>query len=259
MIEQKIPLFYSGNILKYEMMESLRDYALDFSTLHYTGYADGIIRGCEVIATDNMIIIQRGMILSGGMPVYITEPVRVKYEPTNRINCLVVRVGDITEDRLYKRRQIDFILVDVEEKEERDIEICRFRLQSGAKLRYEYRDLEDMNTEFDTVCQLYANWASFGEGTISYEILNQFAKDAEKYGVKNSEDRQFLNQIYALQGESLPINCIRSYLTGRLGRTCMQYKHEEIHGALVEVLKQTKGGRFSTMNRTMRERRIIVD
>lgn len=259
MIEQKIPLFYSGNILKYEMLENLRDYALDYSILQYSGYADGIIRGCEVTTTDDVITIHKGMILSDGMPLYITDTVQVRYSPTNTVKCLVVRIGDITEDRIYRKRQLGFELINIEDKVTRDIEICRFRLQNGAKLRYEYRDLEDMTTVFDTVCPIYANWAAFGESTVAYSVLSRFAKDAEKAGVKNAEDRMFLNQIYALNGESLPINCIRSYLTGKLGKTCMQYRTEDIHAGLVEALKEIKGGRFSSMNRNMRERRILVD
>lgn len=259
MIEQKIPLFHSGNILKYEMLENLRDYAVNSSNLRYSGYSDGIIRGCDITTTESMIIIHQGILIIEGVPVYITEPVNVKYLPTNTVKCLVARAGDIIVDRSYKKRQIDFILINTEEKTEKDVEICRFRLQQGAKLRYQYRNLEDMSTEFDTVCQVYAKWAAFKESTIAYDILQIFAMEAENSGISNNEDRVFLNQIYALNGESLPGNCVRGYLTGKLGRTCMQYSAKEMYSGLVEALKNIKSGRPGSVAGRMHERRIIVD
>lgn len=259
MIEQKIPLFHSGNILKYDMLENLRDYAINFSNLHYSDYSDGIIRGCTITTTESMIAIHTGILLIDGIPVYITEPVSVKYLPTNTVKCLVARAGDTIVDRSYKKRQIDFFLTDAGEKTEKDVEICRFRLQQGAKLRYQYRNLEDMSTEFDTVCQVYAKWSAFKESTIAYDILQRFAMEAENAGINNSEDRMFLNQIYALNGESLPCNCIRGYLTGKLGKSCMQYSTKELYSGLVETLKNIKSGRPSPMAGRMRERRIIVD
>ena len=41
---QRLPVFKSGNILKQEMMESLKQYMVDYTILRYSGYSDGILR-----------------------------------------------------------------------------------------------------------------------------------------------------------------------------------------------------------------------
>ena len=44
----KIPIFEKGTVLTHEMLEALKEYAMDISTLNYAGYSDGILSGCEV-------------------------------------------------------------------------------------------------------------------------------------------------------------------------------------------------------------------
>lgn len=259
MQEQKIPLFQSGNLVKYEMLELLKKFESDFSELQYIGYADGVIRGCDVTVADTMLIVNKGIILIEGIPFMVNMPVTVNYHSTNVIKHLVVRGGEWLEDRNYKKRYVDFLLVDSDKMIDSDIEICRFRLQQGARLRYEYRDFNDMDTEYDTVCLAYARWGALGKNSIAFTILKYFAKEMIGAKLRNEEDKMFINQIYALNGETLPLDGIRSYLTQRLNRWCMEYSCGEAYKGLKEVLRLVKAEKEPLNTKSVRERRILVD
>lgn len=256
---QRLPIFKSGNILKQEMMESLKQYMVDYTILKYSGYSDGILRGCNLTVTDNRIVLHNGIFIFGGMPFYIKDTFSIMSRPTNTVKAIIVKAGEAEYERCFETRRIEFVLSDVEEISHTDVEICRFRLQQGAKLRYQYRDFEDMNTEFDTVCLVHSQWAAFGGNSLSYYILHQFAADMLKTNGVTQEDRQFIGQIFAANGETLAPECINNYTAGRLNRPYGKRKVDEMYADLLQILKTAKTGKKGMAARDIKERRIIVD
>ncbi|MDE7322741.1 MAG: hypothetical protein K2N73_08375 [Lachnospiraceae bacterium] len=256
---QRLPIFKSGNILKQEMMESLKQYMVDYTILKYSGYSDGILRGCNITVSDNRIVLHSGILILGGMPFYIKDTLSIMSKPTNTVKALIVKAGEVEYERCFESKRIELLMVDVEEINHTDIEICKFRLQQGAKLRYQYRDLEDMNTEFDTICLVRSQWAAFGGNSLSYFILHQFATDMLKTNGVTQEDRQFIGQIFAANGESLSSECINSYTAGKMNRPYEERKVDEMYADLLQVLKMAKTGKRGMAVRDMKERRLIVD
>ncbi|MCI9386718.1 MAG: hypothetical protein HFH77_10290 [Lachnospiraceae bacterium] len=256
---QRLPVFKSGNILKQEMMESLKQYMVDYTILRYSGYSDGILRGCNLTVTDNRVTLHSGIFILGGMPFYIKDTFSILSKPTNTVKAIIMRAGEVEYERCYETKGVELLMADLEDISHTDVEICRFRLQQGAKLRYQYRDLEDMSTEFDTICLVHSQWAAFGGNSLSYYVLHQFAADMLKTNGATQEDRQFIGQIFAANGESLAPECINSYTAGRLNRPYEERKVDEMYEDLLQVLKMAKTGKKGMAARDMKERRIIVD
>lgn len=256
---QKLPIFQSGNILKQEMLESLKQYIVDYTILKYKDYSDGILRGCQITTTDNRIVLHSGVIILGGMPFYIKDSFEINCMPTNKVKALIIRAGETEYDRCFETKSVEFIIVDLEDINNTDIEVCRFRLQQGAKLRYEYRNMEDMNTEFDTICLVHSQWAAFGENSLSYYILHQFASEMIKINKETKEDRQFIGQILASNGESLSAECINYYISCRQNKPYTERKTDEMYEGLFEILKMTRNGKRNMAANNIRERRILVD
>lgn len=59
----KIPIFEKGMVLTDEMLESLKAYLADWSRLEYAGYSDGILSGCRVTVSGNMLYVGKGIVL----------------------------------------------------------------------------------------------------------------------------------------------------------------------------------------------------
>lgn len=259
MITQKIPLFYSGNVLTQDMLESLKQHTVNTGRFDYLGYSDGILKGCRITTTDSQIIVQKGVLIYGGEVFYLSEDSKIVYEPTNSLKLLVVRVLDHELSRSFDTRKIEFLLINEEEKLKADIEICRYRLQAGAKLRYDYKNFADMNTEFDTVCLCHAKWSAYGGESIAYEILYQFAKAALEQNGLIPEDRMFIGQILNSPGQTLPEECISSYLAGRLSKAVTKHTVHELYQDLAAALRLMGNGRNAAAGKNKREHRLIVD
>ena len=148
---------------------------------------------------------------------------------------------------------------DVQESKDK-IEICRFRLQNGALLRNNYRDFQDLTTEFDTINEIYAQWSGYEKPTVSNRVLKEFAREAMKKGVKDPADIAFVTQILALDSKSMSRDAIQFYIASRLQRNHTEMSNLDIYRGLQEVLRNVgKQGIEHRTAPTGMERRIIVD
>jgi len=77
MVGKRIPLFNRGNILTKEMLDALKDYAVRSSELAYVGYSDGILKGCNITTKDNLITINKGILIFNETAYYIHEPISI--------------------------------------------------------------------------------------------------------------------------------------------------------------------------------------
>lgn len=66
----KVPVFEKGTILTHEMMNALKNNALDLGRLSYYGYSDGILSGCTVSMSDNAISISQGILIFQQNPYF---------------------------------------------------------------------------------------------------------------------------------------------------------------------------------------------
>ena len=150
-MEHIYPAFERGRILKKELLWALRDYSYAALQLQYQGYPDGILSGCGVGAGEGLLHIGQGVIKCQGFLFLITEETQVAYAPTDRYTSLKFRLAAKEELADYTRYITEFILDEDTVRHQNEVELCRFKLKEGARLRTDYKDFFDIQTEFDTV------------------------------------------------------------------------------------------------------------
>ena len=258
MAEIKIPLFESGCVLTREMLEMLKHYPMEFSELSLKDYSDGIVSGCRVSMTGNVVSVESGMIKHMGRLLFIPEGMKAVVLPGNEWHILQFVVGE-------SRREGNFLVcnaqleITADLQDQGNIEVCRFRLQGGAQLRNVYQDYNDLNTEFDTVNEIYAKWSGYRKETVSVRVLEEFAKEAMKKGVQNPQDLAMIQQILALGGRSINRESLQFYLATRLNRPYAEMTNLEIYKGFGEVLRNLQTAVPKGPGRGREERRIIVD
>lgn len=77
----KIPIFEKGSVLTQEMLEALKGYAVDLGNLSYTGYSDGILSGCQVTMSGNMLYIHKGMLIYGQRLYFLSKEMNIVVNP----------------------------------------------------------------------------------------------------------------------------------------------------------------------------------
>lgn len=259
MIGERTPLFSSGTVLTKDMLESIKNYAVAESENAYIGYSDGIYSGCEITATDDMLTVNRGIFIYNERAYYIDKPMSVKYVPTNE--WMIFKINFVGEEvsATYITREIKVCLGREQELGSNDIELCRFKLQSGARLRSVYRGYGDLNTQYDTIYVIHAKWSAYGKSSLSPVILKEFYREAIKLPGREMIDKMFLHQIIELRGNTLNRDTIQLYISEKLGWEYKDYPDEKLYEGLNEALRGMRNGRSNTMIREQRERRIIVD
>ncbi len=259
MIGDKIPLFNSGTILTKESLEHVRNYALAERENAYIGFADGIYSGCEVTAAEDLLTVNKGIFVYKEQAYYLDKAVTVRYVPTNE--WMILKISFLGEEvsEAYITKGIKICLGKEGEMGNNDIELCRFKLQSGAGLRNTYRDFRDLSTQYDTVYEIEAKWSAYGKYSMALRVLREFYKEAVKASRKEPLDMLFLSQIAELKGNTLNRDTILLYICNKLGWEYKDYSNIKLYEGLNEILNGMKSGRSHMMTREHKERRIIVD
>ena len=256
---QKKPIFKPGNILTHEMLEILKEAAIDAEELKYIGFSDGVLKGCHITTAQGMINVGRGIIMIKSKAYYLQSEVIVPVHPTNSTQILVVRATEEEESYDFVVREVKVQLVEENDMLPTDVELCRFRLQQGAVLRSTYRDFKDMDTEYDTVCLKYAKWSSYEKSSLSIEVLKKFMEEAVKCAITDVEDKNFLSRIAATDGTTLNAAEINWYLSWRLNKPYSERGNAEMYQGLLDVLRMIKNGRVGMSDRRPERRKMIVD
>lgn len=259
MIVKKTPLFQAGKVLSVEMLNALTYELEKINSQKYLGYADGILRGFQIEVADDYLIVNEGSYIYQGELLCIPQKVKVLYNKSDSLQILVLRTGDMEQTNNFRIREAEFKIIPKEDCIITDIEICRFYLQQGAKLRNHYQNFRDMNTTFDTVCLCHSKWAAYGENSIAYPILAMFRQEIMKREKPDIYDELLLDAISNSSGESIPQSTITRYLTNKLERKLEDPNPEDIFKGLVHSLEKGEGcaERRTTGNRPANNRIII--
>lgn len=256
----KIPVFAKGMVLTDEMLESLKAYLADWSRLEYAGYSDGILSGCHVTRSGNMLYVGKGIVLYKERMYLLAEDTALAVEPCDAWQRVILRMGSVCRTGGFEMGELW-----IETTEETDgllncLEICRFRLQQGAALRNQYTGFADMDTEYDTINELYAQWAGYKETTLSRNILCQFAARMTETGICDPLDAAFVMQIMGSGNKALPRNVIRTYLSARLQTPYKDCTNRELYEGLAEIVREGRNTKPHSRERTQEtEKRILVD
>ncbi len=259
----KVPVFEKGAILTYEMLEALKNCALDLGRLSYYGYSDGILSGCAVSMWDNVIFVSEGILIFQQNLYFLPKDMKVAIQPGNDWQYLYFQMGSLSRDKNFILGEVQLELTTNAGEHIADcsnkIEICRFRLQDGAILRTQYRGFADLNTEFDTINEIYAKWSGFGKSSMANKILNMFAGEAVKKSLSDPQDILFVQQILALDGKTLNRSVIEFYISIRLGQAYGEMSNQQIYEGLKEILKDISHGNRRQALKARENQRILID
>ena len=249
---KEIPDWENGYILKRSMLVSLSDAAILTNELLRKGYANGILSGCELAVTDDTIVVNPGLFFFEGQIFMLKKNLSVKYSPANVTMVLKLCFSDEVRDADCIYREAELRLTEQTALQAGELELCRFKLQEGAKLRCQYQDFEDMNTEYDTLNIIYASQAARGESTLLPEITKTFAREMLKYEEVSEFDALFCLQILG-QSDAITKEALISYIEYKTKSQLDSHSNIAVYRALLTILRQQAG----TIEKTERKEKKV--
>jgi len=199
-----------------------------------------VLAGTDLCVTDDAITIGSGILYWMGIPYVMKEEYSLSYEATERTSYLKVKFLE-KQHSVEQRAYLTQLYISAEPaKDEQELELARYKLQKGARLRMEYTDYFDYNTEFDTLNRLYMPYASVGKSTIWPQITKTFARTMLNNSVKNPLDSAFC--LSCLQSDrGIASEMLFRYLNIRLDEKRDAYSNREIYQALGRILAEQSG------------------
>lgn len=255
MFTDDYPLLQKMTLLTGEKLCALRDYPRGLGALPYGDYGDGVLFGCSVVVLETCLLIEPGIVRYDGRQYMLNAALELPYSHSDEWRILKIRffsphvLGD------FMRCESE-ILLDSNDVLKDEIELCRFKLKRGARLRQEYVDFTDMATEFDTLNLLYAPYAARGASTLHAELLRVFAREALRFHIVNPMDAAFLS---ACLGGGVAREYILFYVAQRLRLEFKDYPNAKLHALLCEILALIKREGPCARQRREADRRIIVE
>lgn len=253
------PLFERNRILKKELLWSLRDYSFAHIQLEYQEYDQGILRGYEIKVRENDLVIGSGIFKYGNFVCLQTEEERIPYSPKEQLQYLRMKVEVDRTSQDYIAYKMEYYVTTDEKKEENEFELCRFHLRSGARLRDQYRDFGDMETEYDTISLIYSEWGGLGGKTLSPAIIKYFARIVLESENSQLEDRSFAYLCLSQPG-AVPVHVLASYVSKRSGIRLEEVVNNQlIYQSMREIIKEIEKGNKEGAGSRRERHRIFVD
>lgn len=253
------PLFERNRILKKELLWSLRDYSFAHIQLEYQEYDQGILRGYEIKVRENDLVIGPGIFKYGNFVCLQTEEERIPYSPKEQLQYLRMKVEIDRTSQDYIAYKMEYYVTTDEKKEENEFELCRFHLRSGARLRDQYRDFGDMETEYDTVSLIYSEWGGLGGKTLSPAIIKYFANIVLESENSQLEDRSFA-YLCLTQPGTIPAHVLISYISMRSGVRLKEVVNNQIiYRSMCGIIKEIQKGKEKGAGSRKERHKILVD
>ncbi len=240
MFVHRFPHFGKGRILKKEMLENLRDFPRELAGIYFTDYANGILAGCQLIIQEKTIHITKGVINFQQNLYFLREDYLLDYHQTNRELVLKVRFLPATHENDHTLSPTEIWLDQELVLKENELELGRFKLREGAKLRSDYQDFYDFNTEYNTINLIQTAYAAPDSSTLHPLILKYFSRSLLKSGSPNPWDLNFA--MYCLGATLINRELILTYLAHRLEREYQDYPNLTIFKHLTTILRSVASG-----------------
>ena len=106
------------------------------------------------------------------------------------------------------------------------LELGRFRLSQGARLRKEYQDMQDFHTAYNTLDITNVQYAGPGGATVPPVMLQVFARMVIANKAAGEADISFA--LMCLGQVLVPRECILWYISRRLGTPYREMGHESL-------------------------------
>lgn len=257
MYKNELPLFTKGSILKKEMLENLRDYPRDLMNIYYRDSSNGIISGCDININGYEIIINEGIIKHNNKIYTLRETFSIPYENYSKEMILKVRFLDEETDSSFLKFQSQVFLDDNLDLMSNEVELCRFKLKEGAKLRENYVDFADLSTEYNTVNIINVKFAGNEIETLHPKIIKVFSEALLKSGSKEYEDLLFA--MLSLNAKSVERNLVLQYINRKIGLDKKEYTNFDIYRSLLKIYRNNKDGKRPEPTNRQRPNVILVD
>lgn len=257
MFNNQFPIFNSGTILKKEMLENLRDYPRDFADIYYRDMSFGIISGCSINIEGYEIIVNEGILKYNGNLYSLKEKTVIPYENFSKEMILKIRFFDKETDSGFIKYGSEIFLDEDPNLYENQMELCRFKLKEGAKLRENYVDFADLSTEYNTVNILNVKYSGNGNETLHPKIIKSFGESLLKSGAKEYEDLVFA--MIALNSKLVERVLILEYVNKKIGLDKKGYGNFDLYKALLRIYKNLKDGKKQEPINRNRPNVILVD
>lgn len=249
------PQFEKKRLLRIEMLEQIRDFPRDYLEILYSGFSDGILYGCTPGWDGNKLVIEPGILRYSEKLYFMKEPFLMECEAEDKIRYLKVQFQTLVQENGKIRGNTRIYLDDIEPNSSSEMELCRFRLQEGARLRDTYENFADCTTEFDTIHLLEVPWSSPGTATLHPKILRKYAKEILRKKNRDVMDISFAMDAIANRG-IMPEEAIRIYIETRLGNKGGK-GNKGLYRGLMEILK-ISGGDCNTRKKDDKTQRQMM-
>lgn len=255
MFNNNIPFFKSGNILKKSMLMNLRDYPRNFVDYYFNDYSNGIITGSDIFIEDRFFCINKGLVKHNGIIYFLDEVYRIEYFNTNKEMVVKIRFMEMREEKDFQSHESQVILEDDLEVKNNEIEIGRFKLRQGARLRSDYSDFGDFQTEFNTINIINVPYASIERPTLHPLIVESFANNLINLSKDNLD---FTFAMECLNSKIVRKVLLEKYLIRRLNLEEKEYTNMEIYRYMKNIIRELSGVRVKHDKRKTAPK-ILVD
>ncbi|MDR1067454.1 MAG: hypothetical protein LBL35_08530 [Clostridiales bacterium] len=238
MFEVQYPFFKKGRVLKIEMLENLRNFPRDILDIYGETLSDGIISGLTPAADGRVVTFSKGMVKHNGSIYLINSPTTISCADEDINAIITLNFYDEVVGDDFRTLFAEIEMNDRASIESNQIELCRFKLKTGAYLRDAYQGLYDFVTEYNTINIAHTLYSGYKEPTISVEILKYFAKEALEANPKNAMDITFC--FMCLNSARIERQVILNYVAHRTDQKLRPMTNIVIHDALVKILDTIK-------------------
>jgi hypothetical protein len=180
----------------------------------------------------------------------MTKEARITYKQNDAVQYLKLRFSekDSEEDVIGRAAEIILETCPVDKDE---IELAGFKLKPGARLRDDYVNFDDLDTEFDTLWLTHTPCAGKGGNTLLPFITEFFAKEALSCRPENPLDIGFA--FFCLQNSRVNPAVLQQY-TGEESDD-----PHKLYLALAGKLADIRAGMREQAKEERRPRKILVD
>lgn len=255
-MNQEIPNFQEGAILRAKTLQTMCDFSYLLPQFLRKDYADGIVSGMELSEQNGELFVDSGVFSMNRKLFYIENQWSVPCFPTEEEVRLKLCLNQ--EKQIKNATEYEFSLeINETECTENEFELCRFRLQEGAKLRSKYVDFQDISTEYDTINLQYAHFSGYLAKTIHPKVLLHFATELSSYPNISDLDANFCLQIFQ-SNTGLNFSVITHYLRVKTGEFHQNLTQNEAYETLLSILQQSKQGETVTKTKKSVSRASIL-
>jgi len=239
MFRYEYPEFNNKHLLKVDMLEQLRDYPRHYTQLLFQGQGNGIVNGCELSWSDDQLMINSGLVLWNGNLYFLEKPYTLECRPEDQLRYLVVKFLKETKHSDKVAGETCIYLRKEPVRTQDEMELCRFRLQDGSRLRSVYKDFQDYSTEYDTINIIHSPFTETGDSSISPKLLMCFAEEVMADEIKDSYDYNFCISVLS-NGGKINRGAIILYLTTKGEKGTELKTNWELYQALLKLLPNKK-------------------